>query len=137
MTVSVSPVSARVRVSIDPADVRVDWFSRTGAGGQHRNKKMNSCRVTHSSGLVVTRQSRSRDDNLRDAMRELERLLSESSSSASRSAVAALVREQVGSGMRGDKVRTYRFRDDRVEDHRTGQSMRCSEFMQGRAFWER
>lgn len=120
-------------------DVKLVFFSGTGAGGQHRNKKMNSVRATHvPTGVSVTRQSRNRDDNVREAMAEIKQRLAEVAARNSSERTNTVRRVQIGSGMRGDKVRTYRFRDDVVEDHRTGLRISCRDFMRGgvRQLWK-
>jgi peptide chain release factor 1 len=113
-------------------DVAISWFSGTGNGGQHRNKHQNSCRVTHlGTGLVEMRQGRSRTANLEDAMQALAIRVSQRSVTSQREAINGNRRAQIGSGMRGDKIRTYRFQDDRVFDSRTGKSAKCSQIMKG------
>ena len=112
---------------------RVEWFSGTGAGGQHRNKKMNSCRLIHiPTGLVEARQGRKRESNLRDAKEALLQLLSNSQQSHRDGQLNRVKKNQIGSGMRGDKIRTYRFQDDQVVDHQTGKSARVSKVMKGK-----
>lgn len=132
-TVTVAVVSrGRSESTFRESDCVVEFFSGTGAGGQHRNKKQTSARVTHSpTGMIATAQSRSREANVRAALAELKRRVDTGREVSYNSAVNDNRRTQVGSGMRGDKVRTYRFRDDRVEDHRSGATCRCSEFMRG------
>lgn len=132
VTVAVVRLGEGASRTFDESDCRVEFFSGTGAGGQHRNKKQNSARVTHvPTGEVAVAQSRSREANVRDAIAELKKRVDTSNFSRYNLTVNARRREQVGSGMRGDKVRTYRFRDDSVEDHRTGMKCRCSDFMNG------
>lgn len=132
MTVSVTSVGSNHSVEIEDADVRIDFFSGTGAGGQHRNKKMNSVRMTHvPTGIVVTAQSRSREANLRDARAEIIKRIRDVKNTSLTSSVRDVKRSQIGSGMRGDKIRTYRFRDDQIEDHRTGKIIRCADLLRG------
>lgn len=116
----------------------VEWFSGTGAGGQHRNKHQNSCRLYHlPTGLVETRQSRSRDNNLRDARTALVARLKAGTDALQAQHTAQTRKGQVGTGMRGDKRRTYRFQDDRVTDHETGMTASTKSVMRGdfRALW--
>ena len=129
---------SQIRLSRRPGngperDFKVEWFSGTGKGGQHRNKHQNCCRVTHlPSGLVQTATGRERTSNLRSAMEQINQRLDAQAAGASLAKENTKRRSQVGSGMRGDKRRTYRFRDDHVTDHQTGRSARCTEVMRGR-----
>ena len=114
------------------ADLVVKWFSGTGAGGQHRNKKQNSCRLTHvPSGIVVTAQTRDRKSSLAQATKELRERVDKLTRSGYSKRVEIERSTQRGSGMRGDKIRTYRFQDDSVTDHRTNRSAKASRVMRG------
>jgi peptide chain release factor 1 len=120
------------RFTVDPKDIRTEWYSGSGAGGQHRNKHQNSCRLTHvPTGIVATSQSRSRQNSYTEAYETLKQRLDEKYKSAYNSALAVDRKQQVGSGQRGDKIRTYRFQDDRVKDHETGKSASCSQVLRG------
>jgi len=111
---------------------RIEWFSGTGKGGQHRNKKKNSCRVIHEpTGLSEARQGRKRESNLRDAKQALLTRLQNRRDEFSHNKMAAVRKNQVGSGMRGDKIRTYRFQDDQVVDHQSGSKTTCSKILKG------
>lgn len=113
-------------------DIRIEWFSGSGAGGQHRNKHQNCCRVIHEpTGLVEARQGRKRESNLREAKAALLDRLEALQSGANSQAMASDRKSQVGSGMRGDKTVTLRFQDDRVQHHVTGKTMKASKFMKG------
>ncbi len=112
-------------------DFRVEWFSGSGAGGQHRNKHQNSARVTHlPTGIVETRQGRERNANLRDAKAALCKTLDNRAREQVAGQLAADRRAQVGSGQRGDKVLTLRFQDDRAA-HENGRSTSATRFMRG------
>lgn len=114
------------------SDFRVEWFSGSGAGGQHRNKHQNCCRVIHiPTGLVEARQGRKRESNLRDAKEALNALLNRAASSEASGIVSASRKGQIGSGMRGDKTVTIRFQDDRVTHHGTNRTMSASRYMKG------
>lgn len=85
----------------------------------------NSCRITHlNSGMVATAQTRSRTNSLKLAKSSLMEKITSIQSSEHNTQLSADRKEQVGSGMRGDKIRTYRFQDDIVSDHCTG--IKCS-----------
>lgn len=119
-------------------DYRVEWYSGSGAGGQHRNKHQNSCRLTHiPTGIVRTAQTRKRESSLREARLSLDRALDERAHEAGHDATNHARRGQVGSGMRGDKKRTYRFQDDRIQDHETGRTASARKAMAGHldALW--
>lgn len=116
----------------------MDWYSGSGKGGQHRNKHQNSCRLTHvPTGTMRKAETRSRDNSYRLALEALTQALEERSRDARETAANSVRRGQVGSGMRGDKRRTYRFQDDAVADHFTGRKARCSDVMRGHfeALW--
>lgn len=98
----------------------MSWFSGTGAGGQHRNKHQNSCRILHvPTGISVKSEQRSRQASYAEAFKELERRVLELRGAEQSAEVNKIVKAQVGSGMRGDKIRTYRLQDDVVIDHQT------------------
>jgi len=118
--------------NIDKIDLRIEWYSGTGAGGQFRNKHQNSCRITHiPSGTVVTSQTRSRKNSLKLAMDEITIRVNQTTINKSSSETAAVRKEQVGSGMRGDKKRTIQFQNNRVTDHVTGKKMSADRYMKG------
>jgi protein subunit release factor A len=126
VTVSVLPDTGQgAPLSVPEADLHLEWYSGSGAGGQHRNKHQNSARLRHlPTGIVVTAQCRKRE-----ALLDRLRALSEGEAQGRENRARA---DQVGTGMRADKRRTYRFRDDRVQDHLTGRSAACSAVMRGR-----
>lgn len=122
----------RPKINISESDLRIEWYSGTGAGGQHRNKHQNSCRITHlPSGMVSTAQCRSRENSLAEAMDSIKKRVDNDHLLSYNSVIADNRKQQVGSGMRGDKIRTYRFQDDTVTDHRTGKSARCEHVLKG------
>lgn len=134
-TVTVAIIDAESPASqqtIPDTDLKIEWYSGTGAGGQHRNKHQNSCRITHiPSGTVATAQCRSRQNSYDEAMAAIQQRVDSEFKRQYNSSVASDRKQQVGSGMRGDKIRTYRFQDDRVQDHLTGQSAKCSAVLKG------
>lgn len=132
VTVAVIDPSNSQSFAIDVKDLQVEWFSGTGKGGQHRNRHMNSCRLKHIlSGLVVTSQTRSRVNSYNNALETLTQLLQKQTINTNHVVVNQTRKTQIGSGERGDKIRTIRFQDDWVVDHRTGKTLTATQFMQG------
>lgn len=134
VTVSVLPDTGQgAPIPIQERDLQIEWYSGSGAGGQHRNKHQNSARLRHlPTGLVVTAQCRKREESLRQARAALLERLSDLTRTERHGRENRVRSDQVGTGMRADKRRTYRFRDDRVQDHLTGRSAACSAVMRGR-----
>lgn len=119
-------------VSISNNDLKIEWYSGTGAGGQYRNKHQNSCRITHiPTGIMVTAQTRSRQNSLSVAMQDLQERLDNEAKRQYNSVIAYDRKKQVGSGMRGDKIRTYRFQDDVVKDHLTDKTASVKRVLAG------
>ncbi len=119
-------------VAISKNDLKIEWYSGTGAGGQYRNKHQNSCRITHlPTGIMVKSECRSRQNSLDSAMAELQQRIDSEAKRQYNNNIANNRKEQVGSGMRGDKIRTYRFQDDIVQDHLTGKRASCSQVLKG------
>ena len=122
VTVAVIDSSGLASTGISKNDLKIEWYSGTGAGGQYRNKHQNSCRITHlPTGIIAKAECRSRQNSLDSAMAEIQRRVDEQAKRQYNSIVATDRKKQVGSGQRGDKIRTYRFQDDVVQDHITGQ----------------
>ncbi len=113
-------------------DFRVEWYSGTGCGGQHRNKKQTSCRVIHiPTNICESRQGRSRENNFTDAKEAIIRKLDANIKHQNKAVMDSDIKSQIGSGMRGDKMRTYRFQDDVVKDHISGKQCSCDKVMKG------
>lgn len=110
----------------------MEWYSGTGAGGQHRNKHQNSCRITHlPTGEIATSQCRSRKNSFNEAKADILERLSKAQARRAYDTAATIRKQQVGSGQRGDKIRTYRFQDGNVLDHRTNKKANVDKVLAG------
>ncbi len=122
VTVAVLPEAEDVEVNINPADLQIDTFRSSGAGGQHINKTESAIRITHiPTGMVVECQDeRSQYKNKDKAMKVLKSRLLQAKQQEQHDAVAQERKSQVGTGDRSERIRTYNYPQGRVTDHRIG-----------------
>ena len=122
VTVAVLPEVDDVEVEINPADLQIDTYRSSGAGGQHVNKTESAIRITHlPTGIVVECQDeRSQFKNKDKALKVLRSRLYEAALREQQDKIASERRSQVGTGDRSERIRTYNFPQGRVSDHRIG-----------------
>lgn len=133
-TVAVLPEADDIDVEIKEADLRIDTYRSSGAGGQHVNKTDSAIRITHlPTNLVVACQDeRSQLKNKEQAMRLLKSRLFEMAREEQENKLAEARKSQVGSGDRSERIRTYNFPQGRVTDHRIGLTLyKLEQFLDG------
>ncbi len=133
-TVAVLPEMEEVDVQINPADVEMQVYRASGAGGQHVNKTSSAVRLIHEpSGIGgACQEERSQVQNREKCMRMLASKLYEIEQEKQDSQLTGMRRSQVGTGMRNERIRTYNFPQGRVTDHRIGLTIyKIDQFMDG------
>ena len=134
VTVAVLPEAEEVEVEVNPADIKIESCKSSGAGGQHINKTESAVRLTHKpTGIVIEcDQERSQLQNKEKAMKILYTKLYDMKQREQNEAIASARKNQVGSGDRSEKIRTYNFPQSRVTDHRINKTLfTLSAFLNG------
>lgn len=121
----------------DERQMEVEYYRASGPGGQNKNKVETACRLKYKDVIVTCASERSKRQNYENALKDLKSRLTERHRSGAHAATNAVRREQIGSGQRGDKIRSYRYKDDVATDHRTGEKARLSNLLKGLWFSDR
>jgi len=130
-TVAVLPEAEEVDATINPADLRIDVFRASGAGGQHVNTTDSAVRITHiPSGVVVSCQDeRSQHKNKAKALKMLQSRLLAFEKERHAAEIGKQRKEMIGQGMRSEKIRTYNFPQNRVTDHQVNLTLKNLDYI--------
>lgn len=134
VTVAVLPEIEEVEFEINPADLQVDTYRASGAGGQHVNKTESAIRITHlpTGTIVECQDERSQHKNRDKAMKVLRSKIYENMLAEQTEKIASERKNQVGTGDRSERIRTYNYPQGRVTDHRIGLTLyKLDYFMDG------
>lgn len=132
VTVATLDPEPEVAYRLDMSDVELKVSRGSGPGGQHRNKTESCVTATHRpSGIAVRIDMRSQSESKSMALKVLAAKLAEGHQEAVQKERDVTRRIQIGSGMRGDKIRTYRTQDDQVNDHRTNRTWSLKKWSRG------
>ncbi len=125
ITVAVLPEMDKISVKINPADLRIDTYRASGAGGQHVNRTESAVRITHiPTGVVVScQEGKSQIENRETCFKMLYSKLWQKQTEEQENKISGLRKSQVGTGDRSEKIRTYNYPQNRITDHRIGLSL--------------
>jgi len=133
ITVAVLEDKQYEEVEVRPDEVRIETTRGTGKGGQHRNVTDSCVIMTHlATGIKVVRDGRNQHKNKDDAFQEMTKRVNNFYRTGHDEESSEERNNQIGSGERSDKKRTYREKDDRVIDHETGRDASLRQFMKGK-----
>lgn len=125
---------ATSQAQFDESRMVVEYYRASGKGGQKRNKVETACRLKYDDLIVTCCNERSKRQNYELALKDLKNRVATRANSQAHEALNAVRKSQIGSGQRGDKIRTYRVRDDIATDHRTGEKRSMTDLRRGRWF---
>ena len=133
VTVAVMEAPKTADIELKGLDIEMGFLRAGGPGGQHQNKTSSACRIKHKETgiMVVCRNERNQFRNKAEALRLLKAKLNALEEGRNANRQASKRRDQIGTGLRGDKIRTYRVRDNRVLDHLTGKKTALSRLING------
>lgn len=125
VTVAILPEIEDVEININKSDLRVDTYRASGSGGQHVNRTESAVRITHipTNIIVACQEGKSQIENRETAMKVLRAKLWELNNAKMHKDISDLRKNQVGSGERAEKIRTYNYPQNRITDHRINFSL--------------